>query len=84
MEEANNFIAEQIMKDLKVELTPEETKKAQAMSDSINFADEIFEQCRQRNFTIEQFGKITAILDSRYKLMVLEAASTVRIGDTRI
>lgn len=66
---------------LKIKLT--ETEKARMARDdeASKFANEIIEQCRQKNFTVRQFNHILGILDFKRQLLESHAADIVKMND---
>lgn len=83
IEHVKNSVAESIEKTLKVKLSPEERQRAQLLSEAKYFADEVFKQCRQQNFTLYQFETIIESLRSRYSLEVSKATDIARLSETK-
>lgn len=67
-----------------VKLTEEEKEKEKRLKEEGDevgrFASEIFEQCRQKEFTVRQFNVLVNSLDIKRQLMNDRAAGVTRIS----
>lgn len=72
---------QELEKRLDAKLTPSELARKNRNQEAVKFANNIIEQCQQRDFTVAQFCKVVGILDIEMQLLKDHAADITKMKD---
>ncbi len=72
---------QELEKRLDAKLTPSELARKKRNQEARTFANNIIEQCQQRDFTVAQFCTVIEVLDFKMQLLKNHAADITGMKD---